>query len=65
MAGIVCGAYSSVCITGPVWYYMKKREKGKRKAVSSKSGVDVSKGLIGNRKEKKAAKRTGKRQKRR
>ena len=65
MAGIVCGAYSSVCITGPVWYYMKKSEKGKQKAGSSKSGVDVSKGLIGNRKETKPAKRTGKRQKRR
>lgn len=24
MAGIVCGAYSSVCITGPLWYYMKR-----------------------------------------
>ena len=34
MCGIVCGAYSSVCITGPVWYYMKTRGK---KAVSKKS----------------------------
>lgn len=25
MAGIVCGAYSSVCITGALWYMMKKR----------------------------------------
>ena len=25
MAGIVCGAYSSVCITGALWYVMKKR----------------------------------------
>jgi SecD/SecF fusion protein len=25
MVGIVCGAYSSVCITGPLWYTMKKR----------------------------------------
>lgn len=24
MAGIVCGAYSSVCITGPLWFYLKK-----------------------------------------
>lgn len=24
MLGIVCGAYSSVCITGPLWYTMKK-----------------------------------------
>ena len=34
MCGIVCGAYSSVCITGPVWYYMKNRGK---KTVSKKS----------------------------
>ena len=25
MAGIVCGAYSSVCITGPLWYMLKKK----------------------------------------
>ena len=25
MTGIVCGAYSSVCITGPLWFTMKKR----------------------------------------
>ncbi len=33
MCGIICGAYSSVCITGPVWYYMKTRGK---KSVSKK-----------------------------
>ncbi|MGN0435229.1 MAG: protein translocase subunit SecD, partial [Wujia sp.] len=32
MAGIVCGAYSSVCITGPLWYTMKKLEKKDKKA---------------------------------
>jgi SecD/SecF fusion protein len=25
MAGIVCGAYSSVCITGPLWYMLKTK----------------------------------------
>lgn len=25
MCGIVCGAYSSVCITGPLWYMLKTR----------------------------------------
>ena len=25
MAGIICGAYSSVCITGPLWHFMRKR----------------------------------------
>ncbi len=29
MVGIVCGAYSSVCITGPLWYVMKTRLHGK------------------------------------
>ncbi|MCI8854204.1 MAG: protein translocase subunit SecF, partial [Lachnospiraceae bacterium] len=29
MAGIVCGAYSSVCITGALWYWMKKNFKEK------------------------------------
>lgn len=29
MAGIVCGAYSSVCITGPLWLLMKKKSKKK------------------------------------
>ncbi len=36
MCGIICGAYSSVCITGPLWYYMKKnaakRDLEKREA---------------------------------
>jgi len=25
MIGIICGAYSSVCITGPLWYVMKTK----------------------------------------
>lgn len=32
MCGLICGAYSSVCITGPLWYLLKtkagKNEKG-------------------------------------
>lgn len=30
MAGIVCGAYSSICITGALWYIMKKRSEKKK-----------------------------------
>lgn len=31
MVGIVCGAYSSACITGPLWFYMKRAgEKDKK-----------------------------------
>ena len=25
MAGIICGAYSSICITGTLWYVLKKK----------------------------------------
>ena len=35
MAGVVCGAYSSVCLTGPIWYFMKKARKRKRKKVNN------------------------------
>lgn len=34
MGGIVCGAYSSVCITGPLWYTLKTI--GKKKKVNTK-----------------------------
>lgn len=33
MAGIVIGAYSSVCITGPLWYFLKTK-LGKKKAAN-------------------------------
>ena len=29
MVGIICGAYSSVCITGALWYVMKSKKKQK------------------------------------
>lgn len=32
MVGVVCGAYSSVCITGSLWYMMKTKIGGKKKA---------------------------------
>lgn len=31
MVGIVCGGYSSVCLTGALWYTMKKRSLSKEK----------------------------------
>ncbi len=31
MVGIICGGYSSVCITGPLWFVMKDKIKGKEK----------------------------------
>ncbi len=30
MVGIICGGYSSVCITGPLWHVMKTKIKGKQ-----------------------------------
>lgn len=45
MSGIVCGAYSSVCITGPLWYLFKtkmgKQEKnsGNRKNSTAKKNT--------------------------
>ena len=36
MVGIVCGAYSSVCITGSLWYMMKTAGKKEEKKVTSK-----------------------------
>ena len=34
IVGIVCGAYSSVCITGALWFVMKKKQEkaGAKKA---------------------------------
>ncbi len=32
MAGIICGAYSSVCITGPLWYLFKRGSVKKAEA---------------------------------
>lgn len=30
LAGIICGAYSSVCITGTLWYSLKRLKKNKK-----------------------------------
>ena len=32
MVGIVCGTYSSVCITGALWYVMTVRHEGRKAA---------------------------------
>ena len=36
MCGIVCGAYSSVCITGPLWYMLKTKMGKEDKNTGSK-----------------------------
>ncbi len=45
MVGIICGAYSSVCITGALWYVMKTRGQAKQAAVSA-DGVDTLAGGV-------------------
>lgn len=42
MSGIICGAYSSVCITGPLWYLLKTK-MGKNEKNSGNKTVKVSK----------------------
>ena len=37
MAGIICGGYSSVCITGALWYVMKTKFVKKTEAKTSDS----------------------------
>lgn len=36
MAGVVCGAYSSVCITGPLWYLFKTKAGKEEKQTKKK-----------------------------
>jgi SecD/SecF fusion protein len=60
MAGIVFGGYSSICITGPIWYLLKRGEKSGKKA----KAVKEKKIMIGKKETPKKSKRTGKRQKR-
>lgn len=38
MAGIICGAYSSVCITGALWYVMKTKVGKKKEVVKTETG---------------------------
>ena len=38
MVGIVCGAYSSVCITGALWYVMKTRGAAQKTVVNVAGG---------------------------
>ena len=35
MAGIVCGGYSSICITGVLWFVLKTKFSGKKKTVKT------------------------------
>ena len=37
MAGVVIGAYSSICVTGPLWYYFKTGFGKKKDAANGKN----------------------------
>ena len=52
MAGIICGTYSSVCLTGAMWYVMTTK-KQKKDAVEKKAKKDAEKAA-------KEAKKSGK-----
>ena len=39
MVGIICGGYTSVCITGALWYVMKTRLGEEAKAARVASGT--------------------------
>ena len=63
MCGIVCGAYSSVCITGPVWFFMKGQKKKEAKAVqtAAETSVTVEEPVDGGKSQKKSKKKNKKR----
>lgn len=49
MAGILCGGYSSVCITGALWLVMKRKFSGAAqpaKITASKAGAEKSKNQV-------------------
>ena len=52
MAGIICGTYSSVCLTGAMWYVMTTK-KQKKDAVEKQAKKDAEKAA-------KEAKKSGK-----
>lgn len=55
MVGILCGAYSSVCITGALWLVMKTKIKSSQKAEAVAATVDVKQKKSGGAKKEKAA----------
>ena len=48
MVGVLGGTYSSICITGPLWYYMRtkfgKKDDGSQKSVKEQKSVSQKKG---------------------
>ena len=61
MVGVVCGAFSSVCITGPLWYFMKTGFKKQPQAVieDKSAGQDGQQDAAAKPKKKKKKKKKG------
>ena len=46
MVGIICGAYSSVCITGALWFVMKKKFTGNAQPVKTAEVASAAKASV-------------------
>ena len=55
MVGIVCGTYSSVCITGALWYVMTTRKKAAKAEPAAKA--DTASETDGSKKKGKSGKK--------
>ncbi len=42
MVGVVCGTYSSICITGPLWLFLRKRFTKKEEGNTKNSGKKIT-----------------------
>ena len=51
MVGIACGAYTSVCITGALWYVMKIHTDASLKAVAVKAGSESAEKAVTDKNE--------------
>ncbi len=51
MVGIICGGYTSVCITGALWYVMKTRLGEEAKAARIASGTKTASVKAADKKE--------------
>ena len=51
MVGIICGGYTSVCITGALWYVMKTRLGEEAKAARAASGTKTTSAKAADKKE--------------
>ena len=58
MVGIACGAYTSVCITGALWYVMKIHTDASLKAAAVKAGSESAEKAVTDKNETAAQRNT-------